>query len=90
MIGLDTNIIVRYLAQDDELQSEQATQIIENKLSPDNPGYISLIVLVELVWVLTRCYYQTKNELHPIINQLLTTKQFQIEQVDNVFKALRK
>ena len=89
MIGLDTNILIRYLTQDDELQSEIATRFIEKELNIENQGFVSLIVLVEIVWVLMRCYGQTKSDLHPVINQLLTTKQFQIEQTDNAFKALR-
>ena len=90
MIGLDTNVLIRYLTQDDEQQSEIATRVIENELNNENKGFVSLIVLVEIVWVLMRCYGQTKSDLQPIINQILTTKQFQIEQVDNAFKALRK
>ncbi|MFW5444058.1 MAG: PIN domain-containing protein [Methylococcaceae bacterium] len=90
MVGLDTNIIIRYLTQDDLQQSKQATDFIENELNIDNQGFISLIVLVEIIWVLIRCYKQTKSELLPIINQLLMTKQFKIEQVELAFKALRK
>ena len=89
MIGLDTNVLIRYLTQDDEQQSEIATRFIEKELNSENQGFVSLIVLVETVWVLMRCYGQTKSELHPIINQLLTTKQFQVEQTGNAFKALR-
>lgn len=90
MIGLDTNIIIRYLTQDDLQQSKQATAIIENQLDINNQGFISLVVLVEIIWVLSCCYKQTKSELVPVINQLLMTKQFNIEQMELAFKALRK
>lgn len=90
VIGLDTNIIIRYLTQDDKKQAEVATRIVENELNSENQGFISLVVLVEIVWVLMRCYDQTKTELYSVINQLLATKQFQVEQLDNAFKALRK
>ncbi len=90
MIGLDTNIIIRYLTQDDLQQSKLATQIIENELNTDKQGFISLVVLVELIWVLSSCYKLSKSELISIINQLLMTKQFKIEQVEHAFKALRK
>jgi predicted nucleic-acid-binding protein len=46
MIGLDTNILVRYLAQDDPVQSPQATQIIEHHLTESRPGFISLVTMV--------------------------------------------
>lgn len=50
MIGLDTNVLVRYLAQDDPTQSPRATEIIEQEISKEKPGYISSVVLVETVW----------------------------------------
>lgn len=52
MIGLDTNVLVRYVAQDDSEQSPKATRLIES-LSADSPGFISIVSVVELVWVLT-------------------------------------
>ena len=54
MIGLDTNILVRYLAQDDAEQAKRANRIID-RLTPENPGFVPLVALVELVWVLESC-----------------------------------
>ena len=48
MIGLDTNVLVRYMAQDDPKQSAVATRLIEKELSSAEPGFISLVVLAEL------------------------------------------
>ena len=56
MIGLDTNVVVRYIAQDDPVQSRKATQIIEQRLTEDDPGFVSLVTMVETVWVLDRVY----------------------------------
>jgi len=89
MIGLDTNIIIRYLTQDDPEQTKTANQIIENTVNVHNQGFISLVVLVEIVWVLHSRYGQSKAELTIIIEQLLTTKQLQVEQMDVAIKALR-
>ncbi len=79
MIGIDTNVLVRYFAQDDAPQSAQATHIIEDVLSPKNRGFISSIVLCELVWVLKRVYKQSKGELVQAIEKLLDTNGFEIE-----------
>jgi predicted nucleic-acid-binding protein len=54
MIGLDMHVLVRYLAQDDAVQSSRATQIIEYELTEERPGFISLVTMVETVWVLDR------------------------------------
>ena len=60
MIGLDTNVLVRYVAQDDVRQSHLATRLIES-LTVDLPGYVSLVSVVELVWVLAGCYASTRS-----------------------------
>ncbi len=52
MIGLDTNVLVRYLTQDDPQQSARANNLIETQCTKNEPGWIALIVLCELVWVL--------------------------------------
>ena len=63
MIGLDTNIIIRYLTQDNEIQSKLATKLIEETISIENPGFITLLTLVEISWVLETCYKQNKTDI---------------------------
>lgn len=87
MIGLDTNVIVRYIVEDDEKQAKIATRIINNCTS-DEPGFISHLVLVELVWVLGSCYDADKPALITVIEQLLQTKQLVVEQAEAVWHAL--
>ena len=55
MIGLDTNVLVRYIAQDDIAQSAKASALIES-LTADEPGYVTQVALVEVVWVLSSLY----------------------------------
>ncbi len=52
MIGLDANILVRYFTQDDPVQAALATEVIEQRLSADEPGFISTVAMAETVWVL--------------------------------------
>jgi predicted nucleic-acid-binding protein len=70
MTGLDTNVLVRYLTQDDAKQAEQATQLIENTLTVANPGFISLVVLTELYWVLGNVYSVTGPEWLDTVDDL--------------------
>ena len=86
MIGLDTNVLVRYLAQDDPIQSERATTLI-NTLTPENPGYITLVALVELVWVMESCYNTTKTEIVTILQMLLGTKELIVENAETAIRA---
>ncbi len=88
MIGLDTNVLVRYIAQDDSKQSPKATHLIES-LTADTPGYVSIISVVELVWVLTGCYALTKNEIGEVLETMLRTKEIVVAHADTVWKALR-
>lgn len=89
MIGIDTNVLVRYLTQDDETQSLKAAKLIEESISADKQGYITLITLVEIVWVLQSCYGATKHDVCNMIKMVLETKQFFIEQADSCYRALK-
>ncbi|WP_429500663.1 PIN domain-containing protein (plasmid) [Robbsia andropogonis] len=88
MIGLDTNVLVRYIAQDDAVQSKKATKLIES-LSAESPGYVSQIALVEVVWVLERCYGVAHEQMTDIIDALISSKELFIEGADVARKALR-
>ncbi|MES2825492.1 MAG: type II toxin-antitoxin system VapC family toxin [Pseudomonadota bacterium] len=90
MIGIDTNVVIRYLTQDDPKQSAVANQLIETELSEKRLGFISHIVLVEILWVLESCYNQKKDSLITVIESLLTTKQIIIERAEIVHLALKK
>lgn len=81
MIGLDTNVLVRYLTQDDPVQSAQVNTVIE-QLSTEQPGAISHIVLCELVWVLSRAYQYSREQVAEVIHAVLTCQEFQTERVD--------
>ncbi|OQW87722.1 MAG: hypothetical protein BWK72_12545 [Rhodoferax ferrireducens] len=80
MTGLDTNVLVRYLAQDDARQSALATRWIDESLSAARPGFVSLVVLVEVCWVLQRLYAATQDELLQTVEDLLDSAQFMVEQ----------
>ena len=88
MIGLDTNVLVRYIAQDDPKQSPMATRLIES-LTGETRGYVSVVSVVELVWVLTDCYALTKSELCEVLGTLLRTKEIVVAHADTVWQALR-
>jgi predicted nucleic-acid-binding protein len=88
MIGLDTNVLVRYVAQDDAKQSPKATRLIES-LSAEAPGYVSIVSVVELVWVLAGCYALTKEDICEVLETLLRTKEIVVANADIVWKAVR-
>jgi predicted nucleic-acid-binding protein len=89
MIGLDTNVVVRYLTQDDPAQTAAAVRLIDS-LSPDSPGFLSLIVIVELVWVLEVSYRFKKSEIEQVLETLLRSKELVVERAEIVSQALRK
>ncbi|MFZ3323741.1 MAG: type II toxin-antitoxin system VapC family toxin [Usitatibacter sp.] len=89
MIGLDTNIVVRYLAQDDPRQSAAATRLMEKVLSPEHPGFIALVTVCEIAWVLEECYGADDIRIRKVVEGLLGSKQVQLESPELVWKALR-
>jgi len=87
MIGLDTNILVRYLAQDDPIQSPLATDIIEFRLTEENPGFISIVAMVETVWVLDRAYGLADDEIAAALERMLQADTLVVENEQEVFTA---
>ena len=88
MIGLDTNVLMRYLAQDDARQSAQATRLIES-LSLQQPGFVGMVILVELAWVLESCYEASHATITATLDRLLRTKSLALENPETVARALR-
>jgi len=88
MIGLDTNILVRYFAQDDSIQARTATEIMERRLTEANPGFISIVTMVETVWVLGRTYRLSDGEIAETIERTLGADVFIVEDEQEVFVAL--
>ena len=88
MIGLDTNVLVRFIMQDDARQSPKATKLIES-LTVDEPGFVPLVAIVELVWVLSSSYDLTRAQVVQALELLLRTKEVVVDRADHVLKALR-
>ena len=89
MIGLDTNVIVRYLAQDDVRQAAIATRLIEGSLSAEARGFVSIVTLAEIVWVMSSNYRAARAAVADIVEGLLTAPQLAIEKADVIWRALR-
>ena len=90
MIGIDTNVLIRYIVQDDPVQAKLATDFIENNLSNETPGFINQIVLCEIVWVLKQAYGYDKAVIVNVLRQIVMTAEFTIKNSDITWKALRE
>jgi predicted nucleic-acid-binding protein len=88
MIGLDTNVLVRYIMQDDAKQAAKANKLVDS-LSPDEPGFVPLVAVIELVWVLSSCFELTREQITQALDGLLRAKQLVVDQADQVVRALR-
>jgi predicted nucleic-acid-binding protein len=88
MIGLDTNVLVRYIMQDDAKQAPLATRLVES-LSAEAPGFLPLVAVVELAWVLSSAYDLDRVQLVEAFEGVLRTKELVIERAEVVWKALR-
>lgn len=91
MIGLDTNVLVRYFAQDHQIQSAKATTLIESLSDKDGDkkrGFVSLVTLIELVWVMQGAYKIKKSDIVKILTLLLQTREFIVENTEVALQAL--
>jgi len=86
--GLDTNVLVRYLGQDDPSQSAQATRYIETHCTNNNPCFISQLVLCELAWVLESNYNQSRDDVASMVEIILQVSQLEVMESEAVWRAL--
>ena len=89
MIALDTNVLVRFLVQDDPDQSRIANALID-QLTDADTGFVSSEVLVELVWVLERAYGYARAEIAAALDGLLTAIELVVEAADDVGQAVER
>lgn len=90
MIALDTNVIVRYLVQDDEEQSPRATRVIQEAVEGEVEIFLSSVVMCELVWVLEVAYRRPRNDIVGALDRIVSTRGFVVGDRDAVFRALER
>ena len=83
MIALDTNVLVRFLAQDDDAQFQVAAGLIEG-CTRDAPGYVCREVMIELVWVLERAYKYSREEIAEALLSIVTASQLSVENAQDI------
>lgn len=88
MKGIDTNVLVRYLVQDDLVQSKLATHFMERECSQETPAFVNGTVICELVWVLESAYDYSRHEIAKVIEQILRTREFHIHQPEILWQSL--
>ena len=71
------------------MQSALASKLIESKCSAESPGFVGLVVLVELVWVSESCYAATRDEIAEIVRRILSIRQVVVQEAELVWKTLR-
>jgi predicted nucleic-acid-binding protein len=88
MLGIDTNVLVRFLVRDDLAQFEKARQLIEQEVSAGKQVVINQLVLLETEWVLRSRYSLTKQQMMETISALLAARDVHFEDEPAVEEAL--
>ena len=88
MLGLDTNVLLRYLVQDDPAQSRRATEIIENHLTSRDPGFVCLVSILEIVWVLGTLYRRSRLEIADHVEMILAADTLEVQNEQEVYQAV--
>ena len=86
MIALDTNVLVRYLVDDDPRQAE-ASRALLAELTSKRPGFVCREVAVELAWVLDRAYGFSRDAIATVFEALVATEELHIEVAEDVVRA---
>lgn len=88
MVGLDTNVLLRYLVQDDPAQSLRATEIVERRLTRRDPGFVSLVAILEIVWVLGTLYKRSRLEIADHVEMVLAADTLEVQNEQEVYQAV--
>jgi predicted nucleic-acid-binding protein len=88
MIGLDTNVLLRYLTQDDQTHSPRAREIVERRLTEQDPGFVSLVTILEVVWVLKSLFKRSRQEIANDIEMLLAADTLEVQNEQEVYYAV--
>ncbi len=88
MIGLDTNLLIRYLTKDDRAQYVKAKRLIDEAVEQDQRLLINCVVLCEMTWVLDTAYEYTRAEIADALDRIFDTAQFDIERAHEARQAL--
>lgn len=87
MIGLDTNVVLRYLLQDDPAQTRLANRIFEQQLSAANPGFLNLATVLEIVWVLRSVLGRTPIQIAAHLETILSRTTLEVQNAEQVYEA---
>lgn len=87
MIGLDTNVVLRYLLQDDPAQTRVANRIFEQQLSAANPGFLNLATVLEIVWVLRSVLGRTPIQIAAHLETILSRTTLEVQNAEQVYEA---
>jgi predicted nucleic-acid-binding protein len=88
MIGLETNVILRYLLQDDPKQTRLANHIFDRQLIDQNLGFISPVTVLEIVWVLRILFNQNPSQIASHLENILTADSLEVQNEQQVFEAV--
>lgn len=88
MIGIDTNVLLRLLVRDDDAQVRAAERFVATHCSPDDPGFVSLVVVVETAWALRRVYLYDRSQIAAALESLLSVAELEIESAVEVRAAV--
>jgi predicted nucleic-acid-binding protein len=88
MLGVDTNVLIRYLIRDDQSQYEKARRLIDREIAKGMPVLVSLLVLLETEWVLRSRYELAKAEILTALSALLDTADLSFEDEPSVENAV--
>ena len=88
MITIDSNVLIRYIVRDDPVQAERARRLLQEELTAEEPGLITVAALAELCWVLRRGYRRSREEIESIVLELMQVEQLVFERAEAIEAAL--
>jgi predicted nucleic-acid-binding protein len=89
VIGLDTNVLLRFYLKDDPVQSPKARRVMSS-LTIHEPGWVGLTSILEVVWVLKKRKGASRDQIADLLEGLLTDDVIVVEQPGIVGRAVQR
>jgi predicted nucleic-acid-binding protein len=88
VIALDTNVLVRFLVEDDRDQCERARRLVASVSEAEQTCFVSDVVMCETVWVLASCYRFSREKISTVLRAVLRARQLAFQSSERIAKAL--
>ncbi|MEZ4296307.1 MAG: type II toxin-antitoxin system VapC family toxin [Polyangiaceae bacterium] len=79
MVGVDTNVLLRFFVIDDEAQHKAVVRRFSKMEKAGEKAFVSSVVIAELVWGLRSIYGYSRSQIANVVEAILEGALFEVD-----------